>query len=77
MTKMKSEKYNYWLFLKFFKIAWKFRLTLKQVKRMICNDALTLQEKNLLLKILFNRKVIMIWDFSEMKKIKDIVLFLQ
>ncbi len=46
MTEMKSEKYDHWLFLKFFKIAWEFRLTSKWVKRMICNDALTLQEKN-------------------------------
>ncbi len=77
MTEMKSEKYNYWLFLKFFKIAQEFRLTSKQAKRIICNDALTLQEKNLLLKMLFNREVTMIWNFSEMRKIKDIVSFLQ
>ncbi len=44
---------------------------------MIYNDALTLQEKNLLLKMLFNRKATMIWDFSKMRKIKDIVSFLQ
>ncbi len=73
MTEMKSEKYNHWLFFKFFKIAWEFRLTLKRAKRMICDDALTLQEKNLLLKMLFNREVTMIWDFSKMRKIKDIV----
>ncbi len=77
MKEMKSEKYDYWLFFKFFKIAWEFRLTLKWVKKMICNDALTLQEKNLLLKMLFNREVIIIWNFSEMRKIKDIVSFLQ
>ncbi len=77
MTEMKSEKYNHWLFLKLFKIAWEFRLTSKRVKRMICNNALTLQEKNLLLKMLFNRKATMIWNFSKMRKIKDIVSFLQ
>ncbi len=44
---------------------------------MICDDALTLQEKNLLLKMLFNREAIMIWNFLEMKKIKDIVSFSQ
>ncbi len=77
MTEMKSEKYDHWLFLKFFKIAQEFRLTLKQAKRIICNDALTLQKKNLLLKMLFNREATMIWNFSEMKKIKDIVSFLQ
>ncbi len=44
---------------------------------MICNDALTLQEKNLLLKMLFNREATMIWNFSEMRKIKDIVSSLQ
>ena len=73
MTEMKSEKYDHWLFLKFFKIAREFRLTSKRAKRMICNDALTLQEKNLLLKMLFNREATMIWDFSKMRKIKDIV----
>ncbi len=67
----------HWLSFKFFKIAWEFRLTLKWAKKMICNDALTLQEKNLLLKMLFNREVTMIWDFSEMRKIKDIISFLQ
>ncbi len=77
ITEMKSEKYDHWLFFKFFKIAWEFRLTSKWAKRMICNDALTLQEKNLLLKMLFNKKAIMIWNFSEMRKIKDIVSFLQ
>ncbi len=77
MIEMKSEKYDHWLFLKFFKIAREFRLTLKWAKRMICNDALTMQEKNLLLKMLFNREATMIWDFSEMRKIKDIVSFLQ
>ncbi len=77
MTEMKSEKYDHWLFFKFFKIAREFRLTLKRAKRMICNDALTLQEKNLLLKMLFNREAIMIWNFSEMRKIKDIVSFSQ
>ncbi len=77
MTEMKSEKYDHWLFFKFFKIAREFRLTSKRAKRMICDDALTLQEKNLLLKMLFNREVTMIWNFSEMKKIKDIVSFLQ
>ncbi len=77
MTKMKSEKYDHWLFLKFFKIAREFRLTSKQAKRMICDDALTLQEKNLLLKMLFNREATMIWDFSEMRKIKDVVSFSQ
>jgi hypothetical protein len=76
MTEMKSEKYDHWLFLKFFKIAQEFRLTSKWAKRMICNDAFTLQEKNLLLKMLFNREATMIWDFSEMRKIKDIVSFL-
>ena len=73
MTEMKSEKYDHWLFLEFFKIAQEFRLTLKQAKRMIYDDALTLQEKNLLLKMLFNREATMIWNFSEMRKIKDIV----
>ncbi len=77
MTEMKSEKYDHWLFLKFFKIAQEFRLTLKWAKKMICNNALTLQEKNLLLKMLFNREVIIIWNFSEMGKIKNIVSFLQ
>ena len=77
MTEMKSEKYDHWLFLKFFKIAQEFRLTLKWAKKMICNNALTLQEKNLLLKMLFNREVIIIWNFSEMRKIKNIVSFLQ
>ncbi len=77
MTEMKSEKYDHWLFFKFFKIAQEFRLTSKRAKRMICDDALTLQEKNLLLKMLFNREATMIWDFSEIRKIKDIVSFLQ
>ncbi len=77
MTEMKSEKYDHWLFFKFFKIAQKFRLTLKQAKRMICDNALTLQKKNLLLKMLFNREATMIWNFSEMRKVKNIVSSLQ
>ena len=40
---------------------------------MVCGDALTVQEKDLLLEMLFNREAAMAWDFSEMGKVKDIV----
>ena len=38
---------------------------------MIIGDCINFQEKNLLTEILYNRKVVLVWDFTEIKKVKE------
>lgn len=53
-------KYIYWLIPEFTSITKKARLTLERLAKMIIGDNMTFQEKNLLFKILFNQKTILI-----------------
>lgn len=55
-----SYKYIYWLIPEFTPITKRARLTLERLAKMIIGDNMTFQEKNLLFKILFNQKTILI-----------------
>ena len=64
------DKYTYWLIPKFTPIAKGARLILKRLGKMIIRDGMTEQEKEVLSKMLYNREVVLAWEFIEMGKVK-------
>ena len=64
------DKYTYWLVSKFTPIVKEARLIPERHGKMIVGDEIIEQEKGVLTKILYNRKVVLVWDFIEMGKVK-------
>ena len=62
---------------KFTSIAKKARLTSKQLVKIIIGDGMTSQEKDLLVEMLYNREVVLIWDFTKIGKVKKEVVSTQ
>ena len=58
-------KYDRWLTLKFSDIQRGSRLIAERIEGIIISPDLSLEEKDLLLKILYNREAIMAWNMSE------------
>ena len=65
-----NDKYTHWLIPKFTPIAKGARLTPERLAKMIIGDGMTLQEKEVLTEMLYNREAVLAWDFSEMGKVK-------
>ena len=64
------DKYIHWLILKFTLIAKRARFTLERLAKMIIGNGMISQEKDLLTEMLYNLKAVLVWDFTEMEKVK-------
>ncbi len=65
-----TDKYTHWLIPKFIPIAKGARLTPERLGKMIIGDGMTKKEKEVLTEMLYNREVVLAWDFTEMGKVK-------
>ena len=65
-----TDNYTHWLISKFTPIAKGAIITLERLAKMIIGDDMTSQEKDLLTEMLYNREVVLVWDFTEMGKVK-------
>lgn len=65
-----TDKYTHWLIPKFTPITKEARLIPKWLGKMIIGKGMTAQEKEILTKMLYNRKVVLAWNFIEMGKVK-------
>lgn len=70
-----TDKYTHWLIPKFTLIAKRARFTIERLGKMIVGKDMIAQEKEVLTKMLYNRKVVLAWDFIEMKKFRREVAF--
>lgn len=64
------DKYIHWLIPKFIPIAKRARLTPERLGKMIIGAGMTEQKKEVLMEILYNKEVILAWDFTKMRKVK-------
>ena len=60
------EKYPGWLILKFSTIARGARMTPERLQKINVGECLTVEERDLLTELLYNREAVLAWDFSEM-----------
>lgn len=60
----------HWLISKFISIAKKVRFISKKLDKIIIEDDIIEQEKEIFTEILYNREAILVWDFIEMRKVK-------
>ena len=74
MKKIFKSKYDQWLFSKFFKIARESQLTEKRIKKMLFEEKLTKQERNLLLEMLYRREAALTWNFSKIEKVRKKII---
>ena len=65
-----TNKYTHWLIPKFTSIAKGARLTPKRLCKMIIEEGMTAQEKEVLIEMLYNRVAVLAWDFTEIGKVK-------
>lgn len=72
-----TDKYVYWFIPRFIFIAKKARLTPKQLAKIIIDDGITFQKKDLLTKMFQNREVILVQDFTKMGKVKKKIISAQ
>ena len=70
-----TDKYMHWLIPKFTLIAKKARLTPKRLAKMIIGDGMTSQKKDLFIEMLYNQEPVLVWDFTEIGKVKKEVAF--
>lgn len=47
------------------------KLTTKQLEKMIIEEKMTKQKKEIVIKILYNTKKVLTWDFIEMERLKE------
>ena len=65
-----TDKYTHWLIPKFTPIAKGARLIPERLAKMIIGDGMTIEEKNVLTEMLYNREAVLAWDFTEIRKVK-------
>ena len=65
-----TDKYTHWLIPKFTPIAKGARLIPERLAKMIIGDGMTIEEKDVLTEMLYNREVVLVWDFTEIGKVK-------
>ena len=63
--------YKEFSIFKFSNISWESRLINERLKKIIVKNELILKERNVLTKMLFNKKTTIIWEFSKMKRVKS------
>ena len=71
------DKYTHWLISKFTPIAKRARLTPEQLTTMIIEDSMWPQKKDIHTQMLYNREVVLPWDFTEIQKFKNEVALAQ
>lgn len=64
------DEYINWLIPKFISIAKRSSLISQQLAKIIISDSMTSQKIDWPTKILYNREIVLVWDFTEMSKIK-------
>ncbi len=67
----------HWLIRKFTLIAKGARLIFEQLDKIIIEDDIIKQEKEALIEMLYNKEVVLTYDFMEMRKDKIEVVLLQ
>ena len=67
--------YKEFLIFKFSNISQKSWLINEQLKKIIVKNELILKKRNVLTKILFNKKTTITWEFSKMKRVKSKITF--
>ena len=72
-----TDKYSHGLISKFTPIMKGAGLTLERLAKMIVGNSMTAKEKDVLIKMLYNQKAVLAWDFSEIGKVKREVALLQ
>lgn len=68
-----KNKYTQYTICKFTLITKRTRLTLKQFTKMITKEKMTFKKK-IFIEILYNQEAILVWDFSEIRKVKKKVV---
>jgi hypothetical protein len=71
-----SRKYDYLLISKFFTINREARLTPKRLAEMKIGEKLLKIKKNLLTKILYNRKTALAWNFTHCERVRPEIISL-
>ena len=66
--------YDSFLISKFSKMSWNSRMILKWLQKMLFDAKLFFQERNLLIEMLYKRKIVLIWNFSEIDKVRSEVM---
>jgi hypothetical protein len=69
-------KYDYLLIPKFSAISRGARLTLERLAGMKIGKELFKAEKDLLTEILYNRKAVLVWDFTHYRRVRSEVVLL-
>ena len=62
--------YNSFLISKFSEMSRDSRMISKWLQKMLFNAKLSFQERNLLIEMLYKRKTVLIWNFSEIDKVR-------
>lgn len=62
--------YMHWFIVKFTPIVKSARLTPKQLAKMIHRDDMIAQEKDWLIEMFYNRKAVLVSDFTEIEKVR-------
>ena len=69
-----SDVYNFFLTVKFSKIKQNYKLTLKRLQKMLFDTELFSQERELILKLLYRRKAVLVWNFNKIDKIRSKIM---
>ncbi len=64
-----KDKYTHWLIPKFTPIAKRATLTKDRLIKMIIGEGMSPKEKYTLTEMLYNREVVLAWDFTELGKV--------
>lgn len=64
------DKNRHWLIPKFTFIVKRARLTLEQLVKIMMENSITKQKKEVFTEMLYNKKAILAWDFIEIGKVK-------
>lgn len=70
------DKYTHWLISNFTSIAKGAKFTFELLAKMTIGENIIAQEKKDLTKILYNKEAVLVWDFTEIGKVKKEVAFL-
>ena len=64
------DKYTHWLISKFTSIVKGIRFTPEQLEKIIIGKGMTTQKKEVFIEMLYNREVVLAWNFTEMGKVR-------
>ena len=72
--KQLKKLYDSFLISKFSKMSRDSRMISKWLQKMLFNAKLSFQERNLLIEMLYKRKTVLIWNFSEIDKVRSKIM---